>query len=469
MRLISDVWYPLMHVVKPDFLLMDGIWGQCWLDTTCVVLSWVLTHLFRLDICDELGKFEYGKCPIPADLFTAAICKADGPMPNDRPQPLHIPLCWNQRKNPAYSYGALKFVNLARGAAEGVVDEGVEREMRDPESGITMPKIPSNVDLRELFDLSNIFDQVEYLMEMLRVRAQAFRVIEADARKNAEAVEGKFEAALVVIKEHKLAMHKATNDMQRKMLVERFIVEGKQLFVNTEKVEKVSAAGGGDARRVLWLNTTDILAGFSAFIGILNREEYFKQYVDRYESGYDINGSYGVGMQGRDPGWGQGGFGNAVGYGGYNQPGFGNRGGFGRQQFSPNGGYTGGGGMGYQPGNGGVMQGVGFAGGGGNINYNNGYVQDAGGQYTWNLNGGQYGGQNQYRVHQEKKCGVRTPLWCLLTPVSRPCLLGIHMSPVTTPLPFYSTSSPLLSFLTHVFSPSPTGLSPSHAPHLHSD
>ena len=72
-------------------------------------------------------------------------------------------------------------------------------------------------------------------------------------------------------------------------------------------------------------------------------------------------------------------------------------------------------------------------------------------------------------IHQEKQCGVRTPLWCLLTPVSRPCFLGIHMSPVTTPMPFYSTSSLLLPILTHVVSPSHTVRSPSHAPHLHSD
>ena len=50
---------------------------------------------------------------------------------------------------------------------------------------------------------------------------------------------------------------------------------------------------------------------------------------------------------------------------------------------------------------------------------------------------------------------------------SRPCLMAIHMSPVTTSLLFYSTSSPLLPFLTHVFSLSPTVLSPSHAAHLH--
>ena len=43
------------------------------------------------------------------------------------------------------------------------------------------------------------------------------------------------------------------------------------------------------------------------------------------------------------------------------------------------------------------------------------------------------------------------------------------MSAVTTPLPFYCTSSPLLPFLTHVFSLSPTVHSASHAPHLHSD
>ena len=38
-RLVSDVWYPSMHVVKPGYLLEDGVRGQHWLYAICMVLT----------------------------------------------------------------------------------------------------------------------------------------------------------------------------------------------------------------------------------------------------------------------------------------------------------------------------------------------------------------------------------------------------------------------------------------------
>lgn len=292
-RLVSDVWYPLMHVVKADFLLNKGIWGQRWLDATCVVLSWLLTHFFRLENCEELTRFKCGKCPIAADLFSSAICKADGVMPIEWPTPLNIPVSWTQRRIPSYSYGALKFINITRGSAEGLVDDEIDSRFKDPDSGISKPPPLANVNLLEILQLTTVSDQVDYMLELLRSCVQALRMIEKDARENAELMEQKCEVAMAVIKDHKMAMEKGTNDMQRRWLVDRFVTEAKTMFLESEQQEKDAASFKG--RRGPGFNTTEILGGFAWFMGMLNRDEYFKEFVRGFgNSSYEMGGNMGM-------------------------------------------------------------------------------------------------------------------------------------------------------------------------------
>lgn len=107
-------------------------------------------------------------------------------------------------------------------------------------------------------------------MEMLSARAQALRVMEADARKNAELIDQKCERALIMIKDYELIFDIATNNMQCKMLVVRFMVQGSQLFFSTERVEKSSVVGTGDVSRIVGFNTTDILRRFAVFMRMLD-------------------------------------------------------------------------------------------------------------------------------------------------------------------------------------------------------
>ncbi|KAF8418708.1 hypothetical protein EV426DRAFT_311186 [Tirmania nivea] len=132
-KLVSDVWYPIMDVAPPDFLTQNGIWGQRFIDATATVLAWMLTHFFRVKGAKEKMRFEppgLGQCPVGAGLVTASICKADIaiPMPIDFP-PVNKPNDWNSRKCPSSPYGELKYVKIIRDTAESVLEDEIDREL----------------------------------------------------------------------------------------------------------------------------------------------------------------------------------------------------------------------------------------------------------------------------------------------------------------------------------------------------
>jgi len=72
--------------------------------------------------------------------MTVCVCKANGVgVLNDFP-PLNKPDNWCSRKIPSASYGELKYLNIVRNIAASVLDDDIDQEVADPESGIIIPK-----------------------------------------------------------------------------------------------------------------------------------------------------------------------------------------------------------------------------------------------------------------------------------------------------------------------------------------
>lgn len=98
---------------------------------------------------------------IPADLITASIYKGDGA--NAIPQDwfeLNKPNEWKSRKAVGGPYGKLKFVKLNYEVAIDVLDEAIDREIADPESGVTLPR--ASEAMKELFNYEKIEEQTDY-------------------------------------------------------------------------------------------------------------------------------------------------------------------------------------------------------------------------------------------------------------------------------------------------------------------
>ena len=145
MQLVSNIWYPIMDVAGVNFLLENGMWGARFLDATCVTLAWMFTHFIRVEKAEEKMKFEIGKCPIPPELVTASIYKGDtaSGLPQDWFE-MNKPSDWKNRKSVKAvggPFGKLKFMKLSYEMAIEVLDEKVDREIADPESGVIMPRV----------------------------------------------------------------------------------------------------------------------------------------------------------------------------------------------------------------------------------------------------------------------------------------------------------------------------------------
>ena len=48
MKLVSDVWNCVLDVMDEGFLMHNEVWGQRFLKSTCIILSWYITFLFQL-------------------------------------------------------------------------------------------------------------------------------------------------------------------------------------------------------------------------------------------------------------------------------------------------------------------------------------------------------------------------------------------------------------------------------------
>ena len=188
MQLVSDIWYPIIDVVAPNFLLDNGMWGTQFLDATCVILAWMFTHFIRVDKAEEKLKFEVGKCPIPADLVTASIFKGDGAntIPLDWFE-LNKPIDWKTRKTVGGPYGRLKFVKINYEVALGVLDEEIKREIADPESGVITRRLSES--MKELFNIERVKEQADYVMAVFRAQSSAVRNIVVQGRKTIEELE----------------------------------------------------------------------------------------------------------------------------------------------------------------------------------------------------------------------------------------------------------------------------------------
>lgn len=316
MQIISDVWYPIMDVAAPNFLLDNGMWGGRFLDATCVTLAWMFTHFIRVDKAEEKLKFEVGKCPIPADLITSSIYKGDGmnTIPSDWFD-LNKPKDWKVRKTIGGPYGKLKFVKLNFEAAQGLLDEEINREIADPESGVIAPR--ASESMKELFDIEKIEDQADYVMSVLRVRASAVRNIEVQSRKTVEELEIKAENTLRTLLEYKNNTNRPAQDIQKRMQTERFIHEAKAMFTEAQQREESQKGGMGMTMLVKdpCFTTTEILGGFASWLGLLKKEGYFNSLCNKYDSGLFTGGGYMLGGNAGYSGqvWG------GMGGGGYHQ------------------------------------------------------------------------------------------------------------------------------------------------------
>ena len=295
-RLVSDAWYPIIDAAPPDFLLEHPIWSQRFLDATCTVLSWMLTYFFRIVNAEEMIGFEIGNCPISPSLMTACICKADAGLPTDFPL-VNKPIDWRSRKCPTTPYGELKFINIARETAMCLLEDEIDRELSDPESGVVMPK-PGGVggSYQELLNFDTVFDQADWLVNCLRARGIVARNLESESRKVAMHLEEKCESTLSEFQNHMDALKGPGDNMQRRFLTEGFLRDAKKMF--HDALHREQGAGiGYTGRNGEVISSVEVMGGFAAWVSLLRKEKYFTEMVSNYNfQAWGVRNGFGYGM-----------------------------------------------------------------------------------------------------------------------------------------------------------------------------
>ncbi|KAF8418691.1 hypothetical protein EV426DRAFT_704490 [Tirmania nivea] len=256
--LISNMWYPIMDVVPENFLMENNFWAERMMKSTCKILSWMVTYFFKIKDADQQMQFE--RCPIAPEWITQAILKSEFPLIPEFPK-FRKPGSWLQYKGSYTPYGALKYTKIQREFVDSAMEAEIDRKIRDSESGIVVDAPPAG--LRDMMKIESMIEQADWMIGVLKKRGMALHNIELEARKMSEVIEDKCKAVLKSLWDHKaLNVEKAGDMLVRKRLAEKFVVDAKNMFL--ESLNKEQA--GENASLGKFLSSTEIHARFAGFI-----------------------------------------------------------------------------------------------------------------------------------------------------------------------------------------------------------
>ena len=276
MKLITDVWNPILDGVEDGFLLRDNEWGKRFLKSTSIILSWYLTYHFQLD--DPKGAMQAeGKGGIDASKKTMAIAKGDLPLV-EFPQ-MKKPLKWGNRRQVPW-YGELPG---GKGLLESVKEE-IEYQMIED---LVKKNEGSGEPMMQKVCLGvvehGVVNEFERLQELVKQRAdlleQYSKEYLADANESREKisrmgkwmVDGKANAEL--IGKQRVANH----------AVNQFVEDARLAYENAVKEELRYRVEGGQQPET---SSLDVLGTYHVWQSELKKRGVFKDAVARYESSF---------------------------------------------------------------------------------------------------------------------------------------------------------------------------------------
>ncbi|KAF8427505.1 hypothetical protein EV426DRAFT_572183 [Tirmania nivea] len=322
MKLVSDIWSPILDVVDIDYICTNPFWGERFYKATATVLAWMLTFHVKSEKARENANFEPGTYPYTADLVSKAIFKADSVLGGggdavvgDWPT-LKKPVNWTKKRGQLHCYGALKYAKIYSQLAEAAVEE-IDEEIGKPANRIIVPDRPTGLD--EMMDVTNQMEQAKWVMDNIKARSAALRLVEVQAGEKARLLEEESEKLLKWMKDMMIYTERAQKGKEVHMAVECYIMNAKRMFqdaMDKEKdgyVERGGLVGShGDSSGI-----AEIMGGFAAWIGKMRANKLFKAHVVNYNAataGMQVGGSSFQGgymmnqgnMQGYQHGYNQG-------------------------------------------------------------------------------------------------------------------------------------------------------------------
>ena len=270
MKLVSDVWFPIMDVVEEDFLLKDAEWGGKFLKSTCITLGWLITYYFNsADPREFIGKENAGSAIDTADK-TAALLKGELPF-TGWPQ-IRKPVKWGPKMGKCTHYGALVGSRVVEELAKENLEHDIIAECNKPDSVSKLCDPPAAA--QDILEISAIEDQAIYIQKNLKARCSALTTMAREAKERKNKLLALVKSNEVWMKESATLTYQTLKRDTEDSTVERLCLEARRLFTEKENIEREHKTEG-IALPTNWINFLDVLVGFEAWVENLHQTGYF--------------------------------------------------------------------------------------------------------------------------------------------------------------------------------------------------
>ena len=176
---------------------------------------------------------------------------------------MNKPKDWKSRKYPATPYGELKFINISRDVAMYMLEDEIDREIADPESGVVMPK-PGAGDFRELLNIDLVVDQVEWVVSQMRARRTVALSVKSEAGKVSAVLDEECERTMREFQEHYDTLKGPGDSLQRQFFTENFLRDAKKMFHSALRREQGGAGMWYTGRNGEVISSIEVMGGLAA-------------------------------------------------------------------------------------------------------------------------------------------------------------------------------------------------------------
>ena len=297
MRLISDVWSYVLDVMDEGFLITNEVWGQRFLKSTCIILSWYITFLFQLPDPKAVMEDNFAN-GIEAANKTTAIYKGDLPLiewPN-----FQQPVKWGNRV-PAVSYGALVG---SKGFEQVVPEEGEDELLMEYSKSMNIGNHDETKEKTILKLLDHGVDIEAANMEKLLIaRAGVLEKLSKESTESAKSLMEKVVRIGAWMKEKKAMSEWVFKGRMALTAIDQFTDLASKAYEQAAEAERRKQLDGGIGRAESQYQCLEVLATYNIWFNKVKSSGILEELGLQYEacfpplqsSNWGWSGSQGLG------------------------------------------------------------------------------------------------------------------------------------------------------------------------------
>ena len=283
MKLVCDVWHPILDVLSVDFLLNNEPWGEYMMKSTAITLSWLITYHLNLP-----NPKESMNNPMAIDAVdkTMAISKGDIPWSNNQDwPPLRIPEKWGPKMGKVSSYGELKGLPSLHETNKEELEIDIMEECKRENS--LYDSVP--IALPPVLDTMTLEQQAIHFQGMLKARSTALETFSKQAEEKIKELSHRSNTLARWLKESQNHTEKNVSKRDMFSYLERFYSEAQKMFEEVQARERDSRVEGSTPSEGM-ITTLEVIGSFALWVEYVKKQGLLMDLVEKYnsESGHPL-------------------------------------------------------------------------------------------------------------------------------------------------------------------------------------